>query len=295
MAFLLDFNPLVIAKTATATKELGVTKVDLLAIKNYFFRDILHIRQKFRDAGEFIICRDAKSNWRKDFFPYYKINRKDARAEMPFDWELCKEAIEVIGQDLVDWFPYKVVQTEKAEADDVIAVLTKHIRGWKPGMGICVKDEEVTIGSRDGDFLSLQIIPGVQQYSLIDKKYLRETDPEGFLRRKILKGDTGDGVPNVLSEDDSIAMKIRQKPITEARITTWESHWKETGQLHPDLDFAKYDRNKRLVDLVDGIPQEISDQILQDYKACTPTNRLKTASYFIHNRMQELHRDLQHF
>ncbi len=295
MAFLLDFNAIVIAKTATATNDLGRSKTDLAAVRNYFFRDILHLRQKFVNDGNFVICRDDVKNWRKDFFPYYKITRKETRAEAPFDWELCKDAIQTIGQELADNFPYKTVVVPNCEADDVIAVLTKHIRGWRPDLELCNKDEEVIIGSRDGDFRSLQKIPRVRQYSPTDKRFIIEPDPVTFLREKILTGDKGDAVPNVLSEDDAIAMKIRQKPITAARIEKWEGHWKEHGTLHPELDPRKYDRNRILVDLVDGIPKEIEQSILETYAAIKPTNRLKTASYFIAHGMRDMHSNLQFF
>lgn len=295
MTVLLDFNPVVIAKAATATSKLGAKNVDIQVIKNYFFRDLLYLRKYFRDHDEFVICRDSKSNWRKDFFPYYKIARKDLKANLPFDWEMTKDAMDEIGDDLVNYFPYKVVMVDKAEADDVIGALTKHIRRWDPETGITRSDNPVVIGSRDNDFLSLQIIPGVTQYSPIDQKYIREPNPEDYLARKILKGDTGDSVPNVLSEDDAIATKTRQKAITEARIETWESYRKANGELHPDLDPAKYARNKTLVDLVYGIPQEIEQACIKTYQECKPTTRIKTASFFIKNRMPDLHAELQHF
>lgn len=295
MAFLLDYNALVIAKVAIATKELGIANTDLLAVKNYFFRSILHIRKKFGEFGELIICQDADHNWRKDFYPYYKIGRKDVKAKAPFDWDLCRDAIKYIADDLGEYFPYKSIKVESAEADDVIATLTKHIRGWNAEHKVCSKSEEVIIGSRDQDFYPLQMIPGVSQYSLVERLYLRCADPADYLARKILKGDTGDSVPNVLSEDDAIAMKVRQQAITEMRIEKWETHRKQFGELHPDLDPVKYARNKTLVDLMNDVPENIAAKTIEEFTNATPASRIRTASYFIKNQMKELHQNIQHF
>lgn len=292
MSILVDFNAVVIATVAIATKELGAS-VDLQSIKNYFFGDLLAVKKRFAEYGQIVICCDSKETWRKDRFKFYKATRAEMKALAPFDWELVRESLEVLSKDIRENFPYKVVKVPNTEADDIIAVLAKTLNGYRDGL--CSKSEPTLIISSDGDFKQLQVIPTVKQYSTAMAKFIVEHDPENFLYEKILKGDSGDAVPNVLSSDDAIVMKIRQKPITEARITKWRQHHLETGELHEDLDQDKYNRNKMLVDLLNEIPQEIEKEIVETYESCIPANKLKTSSYFIRNKMKNLYDDLSLF
>lgn len=292
MTILIDFNAVLIATVASATKELGVT-VDLPSIKSYFFNDILDIKKKFSEYGQVVICCDSKETWRKDNFQYYKATRSELKASSPFDWKLVTASLKEILEDIKEYFPYKVVKVDKAEADDIIAVIAKTLNGYTNGL--CSKSEPILIISSDGDFKQLQVIPTVKQYSTSMGKFIVENHPEEFLYKKILTGDTGDAVPNVLSEDDVLVMKIRQKPITEIRVNKWKTHHLETGELHPDLDVTKYNRNKMLVDLLNEIPDALEKEIIKTYDEATPASKIKTSSYFIKNKMKLLYNDLSLF
>lgn len=292
MTILIDFNAVLIATVASATKELG-SSVDLAAIKGYFFNDILSIKKKFSEYGQVVICCDSKETWRKDNFKYYKATRSEMKASAPFDWKLVHDALNEIISDIREFFPYKVVKVDKAEADDIIAVIAKFLNGYSDGL--CSKTEQILIISSDGDFKQLQIIPTVKQYSTAMGKFIVENQPEEFLYKKILTGDNGDAVPNILSSDDAIVMKIRQKPITEARVNKWKTHHLETGELHPDLDVTKYNRNKMLVDLLNEIPDSLEKEIVKTYEEAKPASKIKTSSYFIKNKMKLLYDDLSLF
>jgi 5'-3' exonuclease, N-terminal resolvase-like domain/T4 RNase H, C terminal len=292
MTILIDFNAVLIATVASATKELG-SSVDLAAIKGYFFNDILSIKKKFSEYGQVVICCDSKETWRKDNFKYYKATRSEMKASAPFDWKLVHDALNEIISDIREFFPYKVVKVDKAEADDIIAVIAKSLNGYSDGL--CSKTEQILIISSDGDFKQLQIIPTVKQYSTAMGKFIVENHPEEFLYKKILTGDNGDAVPNILSSDDAIVMKIRQKPITEARVNKWKTHHLETGELHPDLDVTKYNRNKMLVDLLHEIPDNLEKEIVKTYEEAKPASKIKTSSYFIKNKMKLLYDDLSLF
>jgi hypothetical protein len=292
MTILIDFNAVLIATVASATKELG-SSVDLAAIKGYFFNDILSIKKKFSEYGQVVICCDSKETWRKDNFKYYKATRSEMKASAPFDWKLVHDALNEIISDIREFFPYKVVKVDKAEADDIIAVIAKSLNGYSDGL--CSKTEQILIISSDGDFKQLQIIPTVKQYSTAMGKFIVENHPEEFLYKKILTGDNGDAVPNILSSDDAIVMKIRQKPITEARVNKWKTHHLETGELHPDLDVTKYNRNKMLVDLLNEIPDSLEKEIVKTYEEAKPASKIKTSSYFIKNKMKLLYDDLSLF
>ncbi|MDE3023112.1 MAG: hypothetical protein KGI54_14900 [Pseudomonadota bacterium] len=293
MTILVDFNAVVIASVARATSELPIDILDLNACKNYFFNDIIRIKKKFPDHGEIVICCDSKNYWRKDFYPFYKIGRKELRADSPLDWNLVSDTINGLHDDIKEYFPYKVIKVDKCEADDVIAVLSKFLAGYHNGL--CSKSEPIMIISSDGDFKQLQVIPTLRQYSLAMEKEIIENDPETFLYEKILKGDLGDGVVNVLSEDDALALKIRQKPITAVRIAKWKQYHVNTGCLHEDLDVRKYNRNKQLMDLLNEIPMQYENEIVEMFLNSNPVSKLKTGTYFIKNRMKNLHSELSYF
>ena len=57
--------------------------------------------------------------------------------------------------------------------------------------------------SGDKDFIQLHKYKNVTQYSPITKKFVNGIDPDEYLYEHILKGDVSDGVPNVLSVDNT--------------------------------------------------------------------------------------------
>lgn len=290
---IIDFNGVLIANIATATKELG-KDVSLDAVKQYFYRELLSLKGKFREYGEIVIACDSPHTWRKQYFPYYKVKRLESRKALPFSWELVIESIAAIQADMIEYFPYKVVKVDSAEADDIIAVVCRHVTGYKDGL--VLNPEPIMICSSDNDFKQLQAIPSVKQWSPPAGKYVVESNPDRYLFEKILKGDVGDSVPNVLSEDADVANNIRQKPITVIRIDKWTSHFVENnGELHPELDAEKYARNKTLVDLMNCIPKELEDKIIETFENVKVAPKIKLSSYFIKTQMKSLYSELQNF
>ena len=90
---------------------------------------------------------------------------------------------------------------------------------------ICEKygdTENIMIVSGDKDFQQLQRYSKVKQYSPITKKNIKLTkeQAEEYLIDHIISGDTGDGVPNVLSQDDCLVEGIRQRPLSKKKRET---------------------------------------------------------------------------
>ena len=105
-----------------------------------------HLRNFRQEYGEVVLCSDNRKYWRKDFFPFYKAHRKKAREKSDLDWHLIFEMLAKFKVELKENFPYKVIDVEGAEADDIIGTLApRH-----------VMHEDVLIISSDGDFLQLQ-------------------------------------------------------------------------------------------------------------------------------------------
>ena len=142
------------------------------------------------------------------------------------------------------------------------------------------------IVSGDKDFIQLQKYSNVTQYSPILKKYVNGEDPADYIRVHILKGDSSDGVPNVLSNDDVFVEGLRQKPLSKKKIEAWKDG-DFTGKIVNDNVIRNYERNKTLIDL-EHIPSEISENIKTTFQEAKYGDKSKLLTYFIKNRLKEL-------
>ena len=75
-----------------------------------------------------VICVDDPDPWRRDIFEQYKAKRREGRDNDDKDWESVFGLIHTIKEEIRDNFPYKVVNPDKVEADDIIAVICKKNR-----------------------------------------------------------------------------------------------------------------------------------------------------------------------
>ena len=233
------------------------------------------------EYGEMVIACDDKNYWRKQVYPYYKANRKKEREASELDWNTLFESLNNIRQELKDYFPYKVIQVDHAEADDIIAVLVKeyHSQG------------KLLILSGDKDFGQLQKYPNVTQYSPVLKKYISCTNPDLFLKEHILKGDSSDGIPNFLSEDNVFVMGIRQSPVTSKRLAGWILQ--EPEQFCNEAMLRNYKRNQKLIDL-EFVPDDIKTQTLEQYNTQIK-DRSKLFNYFIQYQLKNLMEHINEF
>ena len=277
---ILDLNQVMISNMMVQLSHSEEVDEDL--VRHMILNSIRMYRQKFSaEYGELIIACDDKNYWRKDIFPYYKAHRKEDRSKSTHDWNKIFECLNKIRDELKQYFPYKVIQIERAEADDIIGVLTK-----KFGVYLNNKStEKVLILSGDKDFGQLQKYLNVDQYSPVLKKWIRIQDPHRFLREHIMKGDRGDGIPNFLSEDSTIISKKRQKPLASKKIDMWIDL--EPEKFCNTEMIRNYRRNEALVDL-EQVPVEISEKILEQYENCKPAKRSGLLNYFIKNRLKNL-------
>jgi 5'-3' exonuclease, N-terminal resolvase-like domain/T4 RNase H, C terminal len=241
-------------------------------LRHILLNSIRSMKMKYKDYGDVVIACDDKNYWRKQIFPYYKAHRKKAREESDMDWNMIFGCLDKFKIELRENFPYKVIQVPHAEADDIIAVLTKHYHA-----------EGILIASSDKDYQQLQAYPMVKQYSPILKKEIVCANPKQYLLEHIIRGDGGDGVPNCLSADNTFVMGLRQKPVTAKRI--------DEIMANPDaLDGEvkrNFLRNKQLIDF-DCIPDYIEAQVIEQFDGQEWGNRSKLFSYFIENKMKNL-------
>ena len=239
-----------------------------------------HIKNFKGEYGEVVLCCDNRKYWRKEFFPFYKANRKKNRDKSDLDWHLIFDMLAKFKQELKDNFPYKVIDVEGAEADDIIGTLApRHCN-----------HEKILILSSDGDFLQLQRYGNIKQYNPSQKKYIKSENPLLELKEKIIRGDKGDGIPNIFSPSDCFVRDLRQKPITQKII---EKYLTETVEQYSETDRVNYSRNATLIDLT-NIPPEIKEKIINTYEEIKPAKG-KLLNYFIEHKLKNLMEVIEEF
>jgi len=275
---LLDNNQLVIASLFHAVKsENGLTE-DL--VRHLVLNMYRMYRKRFSaEFGEIIICNDGREYWRKNSFPQYKANRKKQRKSSSVDWSEFYGIMNVIQDEVIKTFPYKNLQINDAEADDIIAIISKHNHN----------NEKILIVSSDKDFQQLQRYENVYQYSPIIKDFLICEDPENFLLEHIIKGDSSDGIPNILSDDDVfVEENKRQKPCGKKKINTIK------GELSEWTNSNNWNRNQRMIDM-NMIPEEVESSILEEYAKEPIGKRSNMLDYFIQKNLKNLMESIEEF
>jgi len=254
-------------------------------VRHMVLNSLRSYKTKFsKDFGELVLCYDDKHCWRKDYFPYYKQNRKKARSESSLDWNELFDILTKIQNELEENFPYKVLKINGAEADDIIAILSNKISST-PNLY-----EEILIISGDKDFIQLHQSDNVKQYSPTLKKFVVDENPEQYKFEHIIRGDKGDGVPNVLSQDTVFVEDLRQRPITKKKLTEWKENGIPEGEIK-----RNYQRNKTLIDF-DSIPNELGELIYNMWvDKITQNDKSKILPYFMKHRLKELTEKLGDF
>lgn len=285
MAILMDYSQVMISNLMVSIGNHTNIELDENLIRHMFLMSLRKSRKKFKDEyGEMVICVDGKNSWRREKFPYYKANRRSGREKSEIDWDKLFEIMGNIRMELQEFFPYKTIYVDSSEADDIIGVICH-----KYGTPLNNGSEKFLVLSGDKDYIQLQKYANVDQYNPVMDKYVRHDDPEKYLAEHILKGDSGDGVPNILSADNALVLGIRQKPMTQKRIALYSGG----NNLDEELT-ARYERNKMLIDLAET-PLEIKEKILEQYETEKTVGRSKLFNYFVSNRLKNLLTDIQDF
>ena len=286
MPILVDYNQVMLASLFVSIGNHYNVEVDENLIRHMFLNSIRSNRKKFKDEyGEIVICADGKNSWRKNVFPYYKANRRKSREESELDWNELFRIINQIRQEMFDYFPYKVIHIDTCEADDIIGAIC-HTYGSELSNG----SEKILILSGDKDYIQLQKYANVHQYDPVRKRWIQNSDPDKYLTEHILKGDVGDGIPNILSPDNAIVIGERQKPMTAKRI----AEFTKGVEFMDETTKPRYYRNKTMIDLGE-IPENLKAQILDLYGKDKEIGRQKLFNFFLEKKMKNLITDIQDF
>lgn len=286
---LLDFSPVVIANLMVelhgdSKKEyLEGKKLNADLVRHMILNSIRAYNVKFRkEFGEMVIACDGYNCWRNAVFPHYKHKRKEQRDDTDVDWDDIYRVLKQIRNELTDHGPYRVLRVDGAEADDIIAVLAKR------------ETNPVLIISGDKDFQQLQEHKNIKQIAPVSKEFIVCKNPHAFLKEQIIRGDTGDSIPNFLSADDCFVTKTRQKSIMQKKLDVW------LGQAPEEIiggnqDWKKnWERNKVLIDL-NYIPDDIQTAIVEAYKQPPKGTRTTLLNYMMKQGMVVLLDSIQDF
>jgi hypothetical protein len=271
-----------------AVATIAVNKVnDENMLRHMMLNSVRMYNKKFRDQyGQMIICCDGANNWRRGYFPQYKANRRKSRDDSGFDWAEAFRIMHKVKDEIKENFPYKVIHLEGCEADDIIGTMVEHTQEFG-------QYEEVMIVSSDKDFLQLQKYDNVRQWSHILKKEIKDPHPKLNLIDKILSGDTGDGVPNVLSGDDTFVNGERQTPLSKKKKQAIIEDLSDGELLYAASWYRNYQRNETLIDLT-KTPNDLKNKIVDEFWI-TVFNEGKTLPYLINNNMKQLIGSVEEF
>ena len=273
---LVDLSQIMMACTIMSMEK-GQTEAEMDFVRHMVLNSLRMYREKYNDEyGELVLCCDDMHSWRRDYFPQYKAGRRTTREESPLNWTQIFGCFNTLKSELREVFPYKVLQVEGAEADDIIGVLSRYSS---------ITKQKTMIVSSDKDFIQLHD-KYVHQWSPVTKKLVNGIEPSQYLFEHILKGDKSDGIPNILSADDSIINGVRQKPITKKYIDNFVLHNAELNG-RTDTEIRNFHRNEKLIDLK-HTPKELSDLIWNEYQKEPKGSRTNLLNFFVEKRLNNL-------
>lgn len=281
MAILVDFSNTFISTILAYHGYDGENEITEDIARHLVLNSILSYRKKYPDYGQTILCCDGYHSWRKKVFPYYKASRKSGREKSTLDWDFILGTMNKLIEEFKVNLPYPVLRINEAEGDDCIAILAKKTEG-----------PHVVI-SNDKDFGQLLALPDVKQYRPLKGEEQKISDPIRFLKEMIIRGDGGDGVPNVLSDDDAIVNPDkRQKNIMSKKLDQWFMGEQKYEDFAPDPEKIK--RNKVMIDF-DYIPKELEEKVLNEFATFEKKTKRELLAYFGSHRLKALVEEIHAF
>ena len=278
---IVDINQIMISNLMVQISGRNAVELNEDLVRHMVLNSLRAHNKKFRkEYGEMVIACDSKNVWRREIFPNYKAGRKANRAKSEHDWEAIFSMLHNIKNEIKTFLPYKVIEIETAEADDIIATLIK-----KTKRIIAPEHKKnVLILSGDKDFIQLHD-KNVKQYNPVLNKFVgKGEEPSLYIKEHILKGDRSDGIPNVLSDDNVFVEGRRQRPLSKKKINSWVE---EVFMTFTEEEQKNYDRNRKLIDL-SCIPHELEEKINNEFLNVKVASRDKILGYFINKKLKTL-------
>jgi hypothetical protein len=249
-------------------------------LRHMVLNSIRIYRNQFRsvaplDRDVIIACEGGRS-WRSTVFPHYKANRKKDGDPL-FDWQSIFTVFDMLREEFMEHLPYSTIRVQGAEADDIIGYFARH-----SGTG-CV------IVSRDKDFKQLHRT-NVRQWDPISKEWI-DGAGDVYLREHIIRGDSGDGIPNVLSDDDTFVNPTKKQTMLSKK--RFDRLWKSGPETEWEL--RNWKRNEELVDL-SKTPHDIQQGIFDAYNARVVDHTTRDVhAYFVKKGLRNLMEHINEF
>ena len=285
-------NQIALASVMMQLRMNDTKQVDEGMVRHMILNSIRNYVMQFKsdyveNDADVILAWDSKHYWRRDYYPQYKASRRKGRQESDLDWNEIFGVTNKIRDEIKENLPYKSVEVYGAEADDIIAVVSNSYSetGKNP-----IFLDKVMIVSSDKDFIQLHK-ENVKQWSPVTKQEVNGHDPDTYIKEHVLKGDSGDGVPNVLSPDHTFTDGLSQKPFVKKRI---EKMINENMNDWSDEVKRNYQRNYKLINLK-NIPKDIESNIIDEVDKSSCGDRSKLLNYFTVNKLKTLTENIGDF
>jgi hypothetical protein len=298
MTVLVDFSQVALGACMQFQNDLKTGSDDKIVslIRHVVLSSLLSTKKKFSQKyGDLVICCDGKDYWRKQVFPFYKASRSKNREKSDMNWKLIFDTLSSLRDDLADNFPYKVIHVNTSEADDIIGVLVSYLQDNElTQVGLEEEPQKILILSSDQDNFQLHRFRNVSQWSPNQKKFVKPDGAHEALIEKICTGDTGDGIPNIMSDDDVfVDENKRQKPFKKARLE--EFYRFGIDACKTDVERRNFQRNQALVSY-EHIPQDLREKIITTYTTQeVKGSRQKIMQYLIKHRCKNLMDHIEEF
>lgn len=270
---IVDVNQIMISNLMVQINGRNAVELSENLVRHMVLNSLRAHNKKFRkDYGEMVIACDSGKVWRRQAFPNYKAGRKANREKSEHNWELIFDILAKVKEEIKQFLPYKVIELETAEADDIIAVLCRRIK------------EKILILSGDKDFIQLHN-ERIRQYNPVLNKFVgKDENPSLYIKEHILRGDRSDGIPNVLSDDNVFIEGRRQTPLSKKKVESWVN---EVVPTFTEEQQKNYERNRQLIDL-NCVPKELEDKINREFENIEVATRDKILNYFITKKLKTL-------
>jgi hypothetical protein len=264
---------------------------DKRRIEEGVFASLVHIRDTLRPkyGSTIVACCDHKSTWRADFFQPYKASRKIRRAQSGIDWKYVRTGFRSCEDALHACTDVVVVRVQGAEGDDCISVVADRNQYEKNRTslgGLAIGgDEPTVIVSSDKDYGQ---IPNVDRFDPRKNIFL-PYNPQASLASIVIGGDSIDGVPNVISDDDTfVTPGKRQNTLTALRRGKLEAMYFagdfEDKPATKEMPATHWNRNRWLVDFK-FIPPSIQSDIMDEFDNARTKSRESAFGYLFEHNM----------
>jgi 5'-3' exonuclease len=275
----LDFNNLAIRTVFSDKDTINNPNPDFNLHRDALLTSIFYNIRNFK-PDEVILAVDDENCWRKKIYPEYKEHRKSKKDNDIFPWNSYYSYISEYIEEIKVIFPFVVLKVPYCEADDVVAVLTKHLQN---ALKIVV--------TADSDYIQLLDIPNLKLYNPLTQKFITDDNPKLTMEIKIVGGDVGDNIRSIekrkRGEDPILKTKIGEK--TALKLI-------KTNELVPLLESNEeinnnYKRNRQLVDW-GYIPNVLQTKILEMYNSYTIPNSSDLFNFFLKHRLRKQMEDI---